>query len=121
MGDEIDRAMLGANQLEPIQDRRFIRFRISAFVTVGPEALSRHNVLQTDPVNIDQSEGVKLCEGDAVGVWFRLAIENQMFFESNVSVLLDLLLPGEPVTMTVQAGYHIIQPISIDIINMHLR
>src|SRR5438105_291551 len=62
-----------------------------------------------------------LREGNAILIRPGVSIENKMLLKSDLSTVFDLLIPGQPVSMRIDARDNIIQTVSIHIIDQHLR
>src|ERR1039458_3946407 len=73
-----------------------------------PETLAGDNVHQAIPVDINQGEGVWLGELDAVTVFRGVLVQDDVLAEGDVAVLPHLLVPGEPVTVRVDACDHVV-------------
>ncbi len=61
-----------------------------------------------------------LGELDAIAVFGGVFVQNQVFAEGDVAVLLDLFVPGQPVAMGADGGDDVVQAVAIDIIDDHL-
>ena len=118
VGLECDAAILVASGAEPIEHGGIVGTWVSAIV--GEEALARDDVFDAIAIDICTCHGVWLAEANSVGVVGSFVGHDVVAFEADLVVRFDLLIPSEPVGMSIEGGDYIFVSIAIYIVGKHL-
>src|SRR5436305_7591106 len=89
-------------------------------MAVGPESFAGDDVLEAIAVHVDQRQRMQLREGNSVRIGFGTTVEDQVLFKVDLAIQFYLFIPGQAVTMCVEAGNDIVKAVSIDVIDQHL-
>ena len=113
------------DRFEPVKDGSRIAVGI-ARAAVGPETLAGHDVFEAVAVHVDEINGMGLRENHAVLVrlrsfFSRLLVQDDMFFESNLTVLADLLEPSQAVAVRSETCDHVVFAVAIHVVGEHVR
>ena len=120
VGHEVYRPVGPSLQLEPVKHRRGAGVGI-ARRPMCPETLAGHDVLESVAIDVHQINAMELAELHAVGVLRDLLVHDDVLLEVNLRADLRLLIPGQSIPVGREAGDHIIQPIAVHVVGIHLR
>jgi hypothetical protein len=111
-------APLAALQAKPVNDRAGVPHR--ALLVVRVIRASGDDVLQPVAVHVHQVQRVQFAEQHAILVLRRMRSHDEVLLELDFVAVFHLLVPGETVIVSGEAGDDIVIAVAIDVVGVHL-
>src|SRR5439155_21773544 len=102
------------------ENRRRTRLGVAGGA-MRPKPFAGNDVLDAVAIDIDEIERVKLSELDAIFILARELVHEGVLLEGDLVALTNLLELGHTILMGLEAGDHIVEPVAVHVIDIHLR